>query len=54
MIYRPNFCSMKIIQDVRDYAAKQGLGDVNEAITKGMEDRAREFVKQGGGVYSKA
>ncbi|MEM7082283.1 MAG: phosphomethylpyrimidine synthase ThiC [Pseudomonadota bacterium] len=50
----PNFCSMKITQDVRDYAAKQGLGNVNEAITKGMEEKAKEFVKQGGEVYSKA
>ncbi|NNF17892.1 MAG: phosphomethylpyrimidine synthase ThiC [Gammaproteobacteria bacterium] len=50
----PSFCSMKITQDVRDYAANKGLGDVNEAITKGMEEKAKEFVEQGGEVYSKA
>jgi hypothetical protein len=42
------FCSKIIIQDMRDYAAKQGLGDVDEAITRVWKARAREFVKQGG------
>jgi phosphomethylpyrimidine synthase len=34
----PHFCSMKITQDVRDYAAAQGVSE-NEALTKGMEER---------------
>jgi phosphomethylpyrimidine synthase len=41
---------MKITQDVRDYAAKQGLSE-QEALTKGMEVKSVEFVKQGAEVY---
>ncbi|MCB1627684.1 MAG: phosphomethylpyrimidine synthase ThiC, partial [Xanthomonadales bacterium] len=46
----PNFCSMKITQDVRDYAAEQGLSD-QQALEQGMADKAREFRQQGGEVY---
>ena len=46
----PHFCSMKITQDVRDYAASQGLAE-EEALKKGMEVKAVEFVKQGAEVY---
>jgi phosphomethylpyrimidine synthase len=49
----PHFCSMKITQDVRDYAAKQGLAE-GEALAKGMEAKAVEFVKKGAEIYSKA
>ncbi len=49
----PHFCSMKITQDVRDYAAKLGV-DENAALEKGMEAKAVEFVKKGGEIYSKA
>jgi phosphomethylpyrimidine synthase len=49
----PHFCSMKITQDVRDYAAAQGLTE-QAALTKGMEVKAIEFVKQGAEIYSKA
>jgi phosphomethylpyrimidine synthase len=49
----PHFCSMKITQDVRDYAASQGVGEA-EALEKGMEEKAAEFVKQGAEIYSKA
>jgi len=49
----PHFCSMKITQDVRDYAAKQGVSE-EDALTKGMAEKAREFVAQGGEIYSKA
>jgi phosphomethylpyrimidine synthase len=49
----PHFCSMKITQDVRDYAAKQGLAE-SEALAKGMEAKAVEFVKAGAEVYRKA
>jgi len=46
----PHFCSMRITQDVRDYAASQGLAE-EEALKKGMEVKAVEFVKGGGEVY---
>jgi len=49
----PHFCSMKITQDVREFAAKQGIAE-KDAIAKGMEIKAVEFVKQGAEVYSKA
>jgi len=49
----PHFCSMKITQDVRDYAASQGVAE-NEALEKGMQEKAVEFVKQGAQVYRKA
>ena len=49
----PHFCSMKITQDVRDYAAKQGV-DEQQALQKGMEEKAVEFVKQGSEIYRKA
>ncbi len=49
----PHFCSMKITQDVREFAAKQGLSD-EEALAKGMEVKAVEFVKSGAEIYSKA
>ena len=46
----PHFCSMKITQDVRDFAAQQGVGEA-EALQKGMEVKAVEFVKSGAEVY---
>jgi phosphomethylpyrimidine synthase len=49
----PHFCSMKITQDVRDYAAKLGV-DESAALEKGMESKAIEFVKKGAEIYSKA
>ena len=49
----PHFCSMKITQDVRDYAASLGVAE-QEALNKGMQDKAKEFVAQGAEVYRKA
>ena len=49
----PHFCSMKITQDVREYAASQGIKE-EEALTRGMEEKSREFVEKGAEVYSKA
>ena len=49
----PHFCSMKITQDVRDYANSQGVSE-NEALQKGMEAKSIEFVKTGGKLYQKA
>ena len=46
----PHFCSMKITQDVRDFAAQQGI-DEAEALKKGMEVKSIEFVKSGAEVY---
>ena len=48
----PHFCSMKISQDVRDYAAEKGVSE-QEALTKGMQEKAIEFVKKGSEVYQK-
>ncbi len=49
----PNFCSMKITQDVRDYAAAQGLS-AEEALKQGMEAKAVEFKMTGAEIYKKA
>jgi phosphomethylpyrimidine synthase len=49
----PHFCSMKITQDVREYAAKLGVSD-EDALKKGMEVKAVEFVQKGAEIYSKA
>jgi phosphomethylpyrimidine synthase len=49
----PHFCSMKITQDVREYAATHGLKD-QEALQVGMEEKSREFVEKGAEVYAKA
>ncbi len=48
----PHFCSMKITQDVRDYAAKQGLAE-SDALQKGMQEKSIEFVKKGSEIYHK-
>jgi phosphomethylpyrimidine synthase len=48
----PHFCSMKITEEVRQYAAEQGRS-TEEAVAKGMREKASEFVKAGGEVYSK-
>jgi phosphomethylpyrimidine synthase len=47
----PHFCSMKITEDVRKYAAEQGLA-AEEALQKGMEEKSKEFIEKGAGVYS--
>ncbi|MFB3074495.1 MAG: phosphomethylpyrimidine synthase ThiC [Candidatus Methylomirabilales bacterium] len=49
----PQFCSMKITQEVRDYAASQGVSE-SEALEKGMQEKVAEFVKSGGEIYQKA
>jgi len=46
----PHFCSMKITQDVRDYAKAQGIAE-EEALKKGMEDMSKEFIDRGADVY---
>ncbi len=49
----PHFCSMKITQDVREYAKKHGVSEA-DALKKGMEQKAIEFVKKGAEIYQKA
>jgi phosphomethylpyrimidine synthase len=44
---------MKITEDVRKYAAEQGVTE-DEALRKGMEEKSKEFVEQGAEVYTKA
>jgi phosphomethylpyrimidine synthase len=46
----PHFCSMKITQDVRDFAEKQGLNE-EDALKKGMEEKSKEFLEKGSEVY---
>jgi phosphomethylpyrimidine synthase len=48
----PHFCSMKITQDVREYAEKQGVSE-QEALARGMQDKAEEFVQGGAEIYRK-
>jgi len=46
----PHFCSMKITQDVRDYAAGKGIG-AEQALTAGMQEKAEEFKQSGSEIY---
>jgi phosphomethylpyrimidine synthase len=48
----PHFCSMKITQDVRDYAAEHGV-DEAQALETGMAEKSAEFLAQGAQVYRK-
>jgi len=49
----PHFCSMKITQDVRDYAEAKGLGET-KALDEGMKEMSTTFREKGGEIYSKA
>jgi phosphomethylpyrimidine synthase len=44
---------MKITEDVRKYAAEQGIAE-QEALQKGMEEKSREFAEKGNEIYSQA
>ncbi len=46
----PHFCSMKITQEVRDYADQQGLGE-NIVLEEGLKAKAQEFREQGSEIY---
>ncbi|WP_272022578.1 phosphomethylpyrimidine synthase ThiC [Olleya namhaensis] len=46
----PKFCSMKISQEVRDFAAENKIVD-NEVIQKGMDEKSKEFKAKGSEVY---
>ena len=47
----PNFCSMKITQDIRKYADEKGIADDALAIEAGMKERSEEFKKKGSEIY---
>ena len=47
----PKFCSMKISQEVRDFAAENEIADNNEVIKKGFEEKSQEFKDKGSEVY---
>jgi len=47
----PHFCSMKTTEDVRQYAAEQGLSE-EEALRRGLVEKSREFVEGGAEIYS--
>ncbi len=46
----PHFCSMKITQDVRDYAAQKQL-DEQQALITGLKEKAKEFTQTGSELY---
>ncbi len=46
----PHFCSMKITQDVRDYANAQNI-EAEKALAVGMGEKAKEFVSAGSEIY---
>ena len=48
----PHFCSMKITQDVRDYAASLGVAE-EQALARGMEEKSEEFRREGAEIYRK-
>ncbi len=49
----PKFCSMKISQEVRDYAAQKELNSVDDAIETGMQEMADEYNQSGRKLYHK-
>lgn len=50
----PQFCAMKITQDVRDYAQQKGIQDLKQAVELGLKEKATEFNTQGGEIYQSA
>ncbi|MEA5446027.1 phosphomethylpyrimidine synthase ThiC [Gammaproteobacteria bacterium AB-CW1] len=50
----PKFCSMRISQEVREYADEKGLNDAEQALEEGMKEKAEEFRETGGDLYRKA
>ena len=47
----PHFCSMKITQDVREYAQQKGIGDIKVAIESGMQEKSAQFKQSGSKIY---
>ncbi|MGB5210360.1 MAG: phosphomethylpyrimidine synthase ThiC [Gammaproteobacteria bacterium] len=50
----PQFCSMKISQEVRDYARGRGINEIGSAMEMGMQEKALEFRREGAQVYRKS
>src|SRR5438093_498612 len=50
----PHFCSMKITQDVREYAASHGIAEETAALVQGLKEKAEEFRKSGGEIYRRS
>jgi phosphomethylpyrimidine synthase len=50
----PKFCSMKITQEVRQYAAERGLPPETVAVVQGLREKATEFRQTGGEIYRPA
>jgi phosphomethylpyrimidine synthase len=46
----PNFCSMRISDDIRKFADAQGVS-AEEALQQGMAEKSKEFREQGGEIY---
>ena len=49
----PNFCSMKITQDIRDYAATRNIKDIKIAVEEGMKEKSKQFAETGSKIYIK-
>jgi phosphomethylpyrimidine synthase len=49
----PNFCSMKITQDIRDYAATRNIKDIKIAVEEGMKEKSKQFAETGNKIYIK-
>jgi phosphomethylpyrimidine synthase len=47
----PQFCAMKITQEVRDYAKNQGIKDISIAVATGLQEKAEEFKQDGSQLY---
>jgi phosphomethylpyrimidine synthase len=50
----PKFCSMKITQEVREYAARKDLAPAESAVVQGLHEKAQEFRAGGGEIYRRA
>jgi phosphomethylpyrimidine synthase len=50
----PKFCSMKITQEVREYAAQQGIAAETAAVAQGLREKAEEFKRSGSEIYRPA
>ena len=46
----PHFCSMKITEDVRKFAAQQKIPE-EDALKAGLQEKAQEFVEKGAEIY---
>jgi len=49
----PSFCSMKISDEIRQFAAENGVSE-NKVISEGMRQKSRQFIEQGGEIYTEA